>query len=55
MFVFLKPYNRGVQLMARGPKSGPGAEVLWSTENARFSSITVFERYSQGRIKGTVQ
>jgi len=55
MFIFPKPYNRGVQLMAHEPKSGPGAEVLWPTERARVSSITVFEKYCQGWIKGTVQ
>jgi len=36
---------------------GLGTEVfgaLWPTERARFSSITVFERYCQGRFMGTV-
>jgi len=28
MVVFPKPFSRGVQLMARGPKSGLGTEVL---------------------------
>jgi len=27
---------------------------LWPAERARFSSITVFEKYCLGRIKGTV-
>jgi len=55
MYVSPKPYDKGVQPMARRPRSGPGAEVLWSTERARFSSVAVFERYCQGQIKGTVQ
>jgi len=36
-------------------KSGPRTEVLWPTEGSNFqASITVFERYYQGWIKGTV-